>query len=209
LEALKVLWDDMSRLPESLNKLINALSRLPGIGSRTAQRLAFHIIKSPPEEACELAESLTEAVEKVVPCSICGNFTDKQVCLICESARRDASTVCVVENPQDVLAIEQSGRYSGLYHVLMGALSPLDGIGPGDLKINELAERVQKGGINEVIIATDPNVEGEATAEYIKEILQDCNIKITRLAYGIPIGGNLEYADGPTLGRALEGRRSF
>ncbi len=199
----------MHHLPESLNKLINALSRLPGIGGRTAQRLAFHIIKSPPEEAGELAGALTEAVETIRPCSICGNFTDRQVCRICESPRRDASTVCVVENPQDVLAIEQSGRYSGLYHVLMGALSPLDGIGPGDLKIKELTERVKKGGVKEIIIATDPNVEGEATAEYIKEVLENFKVKVTRLAYGIPIGGNLEYADGPTLGRALEGRRSF
>ena len=199
----------MKHLPSSLNKLINCLSRLPGIGERSAQRLAFHILKSSSEEAEELSEALIKARREISNCSICGNFSDKKVCRICSSENRINSIICVVENPQDVIAIESSDSYKGLYHVLMGALSPLDGISPEDLKMQELKERVKKGNIEEIILATDPNVEGEATAQYIKEILEDFNLKITRLAHGIPIGGNLEYADGLTLGRAIDGRRSF
>ncbi len=203
------LWDDMHNLPQPIAALINALSRLPGIGSRTAQRLAFFILKSPPEIAQELSEALIRAKEEISYCSICGNFTDKRTCRICLSDKRDKSVVCVVESPQDVIAVEATGSYRGLYHVLMGSLAPLDGVGPEDLRMAELRERVVKGGVDEVILATDPNVEGEATAEYVKDMLKEFDIKVTRLAHGIPIGGNLEYADGLTLGRAIEGRRGF
>ncbi|MDA3792689.1 MAG: recombination mediator RecR [Elusimicrobia bacterium] len=199
----------MYNLPESVENLINALSMLPGIGPKTAQRLAFYILKSPVDEANFLSDSVISARESIRPCVICGNFTDKEECNICRSQERDREIICVVENPQDILAIESSGEYNGLFHVLMGALSPLDGINPEDLRIDELVGRVKKEEIKEVIIATDPNVEGEATAAYIKEILNKYPVKITHLAYGIPMGGNLEYADGVTLGKALEGRREF
>ncbi|MEA3506751.1 MAG: recombination mediator RecR [Elusimicrobiota bacterium] len=199
----------MYNLPDSVEKLINSLSMLPGIGPKTAQRLAFYILKSPVEEASRLSESVISAREAVRPCVICGNFTDRERCNICRSPERDRSVVCVVENPQDILAVESSGEYNGLFHVLMGALSPLDGINPEDLRIDELVSRVKKEDIKEVIIATDPNVEGEATAAYIKEVLSEFPVKVTHLAYGIPMGGNLEYADGVTLGKALQGRREF
>jgi recombination protein RecR len=199
----------MYNLPDSVEKLINSLSMLPGIGPKSAQRLAFYILKSPMEEASRLSESVISAREAVRPCVICGNFTDREECAICRSHDRDRSVVCVVENPQDILAVESSGEYNGLFHVLMGALSPLDGINPEDLRIDELVSRVKKGDIKEVIIATDPNVEGEATAAYIKEVLNEFPVKVTHLAYGIPMGGNLEYADGVTLGKALQGRREF
>ena len=199
----------MYRLPDSVEKLVNALSRLPGIGPKSAQRLAFHILKSPKEDALELSESLKEARENIRHCVQCGNFTDQDICSICSSVKRDNSVVCVVENPQDIMAVESSGEYNGLYHGLMGALSPLDGIGPEDLTIDRLASRIKESGVQEVILATDPNVEGEATAQYVKEILAVFPVKVTRLAHGIPIGGNLEYADGVTLGRAIEGRREF
>ncbi|MFC2061033.1 recombination mediator RecR [Elusimicrobiota bacterium] len=199
----------MYQLPEIVERLINSLSRLPGIGPRSAQRLAFHIIKSPRQEAVDISESIIQAIDNMHPCKICGNLTDKENCSICESDKRDNTIVCVVENPQDIIAVESSGEYNGLYHVLMGALSPLDGIDPEDLRINELINRVKDGSIKEIILATDPNVEGEATATYIKELLKDNPVEVTRLAYGIPMGGNLEYADGVTLGKAIEGRRKF
>ena len=194
------------RLPEPVEVLINALSRLPSIGPRSAQRLAYYIIKSPKEEALRLAEALRDSKEKIGYCRVCANITDKPVCTICESDLRDRETVCVVENPQDIAALEQSG-YAGRYHVLMGALSPLDGIGPEDLRIEQLIERIRKGSLKEIILALDPNVEGEATAAYLKDVLAGFPVKVTQLAYGIPMGGNLEYADGVTLGKALEGRR--
>lgn len=199
----------MYKLPDVVERLINSLSRLPGIGPRTAQRLSFHIIKSSKQDAVELSEAIINAKESMHPCKVCGNLTDKDSCYICASDRRDRSLICVVENPQDVIAVESSGEYEGLYHVLMGALSPLDGIGPEDLRVDELIERVKEDNIREVILATDPNVEGEATAGYIKDILKNSSAKITRIAYGIPMGGNLEYADGVTLGKAIEGRREF
>ncbi len=199
----------MYRLPDSVEKLVNALSRLPGIGPKTAQRLAFYIIKSPEDEAFELSRFIQDARESIHYCKTCGNFTDKEVCSICSSHVRDHTTICVVENPQDITAIESWGEYNGLYHVLMGSLSPLDGIGPEDLNISKLVERLKNSSAKEVILATDPNVEGEATAAYIKEILKDSPVKITMLAHGIPVGGNLEYADGVTLGKAMEGRREF
>jgi len=199
----------MYRYPEAVEKLINALSKLPGVGRRTAQRLAYHLLKSPKEEAHQLSEVVKSARDSVGPCRTCGNFTDKETCNICSSHKRDRSVICVVENPQDIIAIESSGQYNGLYHVLMGSLSPLDGVEPEDLRIDELVGRLKKEEIKEIIIATDPNVEGEATAAYLKDILKDFPVKITHLAYGIPMGGNLEYADGVTLGKALEGRREF
>ncbi|MBN2407879.1 MAG: recombination protein RecR [Elusimicrobia bacterium] len=199
----------MRKIPDILEKLVNSLSRLPGIGPRTAQRLAFYIVQSPGSEAAELSSAITEAKKKVHNCSECGGLTDKDPCDICRSDRRDHSVICVVEHTQDILALEASGEFSGLYHVLMGSLSPLDGIGPENLNIDRLDQRVKKGGVSELILATDPNVEGEATAAYIKEKFKKYNIKITRLAHGIPMGSNLEYADGVTLGKAIEGRREF
>jgi recombination protein RecR len=199
----------MFKLPDSVEKLANAFSRLPGIGPKSAQRLAFHIIKTPKEEVKDFAEAILEAKEKIRHCNICGNITDKETCSICTSDNRDRTIICVVENPQDIIAIESAGVHNGLYHVLMGALSPLDGIGPEDIKIQELINRVKDSEVKEIILATDPNVEGEATAAYIKDVLSEFPVKVTRLAHGIPMGGNLEYADGVTLGKALEGRREF
>ena len=193
-------------LPEPVEKLVNAFSRLPSIGPRSALRLAYYIVKSPSEEAMSLSEALRDAKEKVRYCDVCASVTDLAVCGVCTSEDRDRSTVCVVENPQDVAAVEQSG-FNGVYHVLMGALSPLDGIGPEDLRIAQLTGRIKKDGIREVILALDPNVEGEATAVYLREELKGLPVRVTQLAYGIPMGGNLEYADGVTLGKALEGRR--
>jgi len=194
---------------KSLERLISALHRLPGIGPKSAQRLAFYILRSPREEANELAEAITAAKEKMKSCSICGNITDSDPCYICEDTTRDRTTICVVEQPQDIFAFEKTGQYKGTYHVLMGALSPLDGIGPNDLKIKELIGRTEKRDVKEVIIATNPNVEGEATATYLSRLIKPLGIKVTRLAQGVPIGGDLEYADEVTLAKALEGRREF
>jgi len=192
---------------KSLERLISALNRLPGIGPKSAQRLAFHIVKSPREEANELAQAILAAKEKMVSCSICGNVTDNDPCYICQDVHRDKSTICVVEEPRDIFVFEKMGEYKGTYHVLMGALSPLDGVGPGDLKIKELVKRIEKGGIKELIIATDPNAEGEATAAYLSQLIKPLGVKVTRLAQGVPMGGDLEYADEVTLAKALEGRR--
>ncbi len=199
----------MIKFPDSVEKLVNGFSRLPGVGPKTAQRLAFHILKTAENEALELASSINEAKKHVHHCTQCGNFTDMETCNICTSHKRDNTTICVIENPQDIIAVESSGEYNGLYHVLMGALSPLNGIGPEELKIEELKQRIKNKEIKEIIIATDPNVEGEATAVYLNDILREFQIKVTRLAHGIPVGGNLEYADGVTLGKAIEGRREF
>ncbi len=192
---------------KSLERLISALHRLPGIGPKSAQRLAFYILKSPKGEANELAQAILAAKEKMVSCSVCGNITDSDPCPICEDSTRDGSTICVVEQPQDIFIFEKMGEYKGTYHVLMGALSPLDGIGPDDLKIKGLVTRIEKGNIREVIIATNPNAEGESTATYLSELVKPLGVKVTRLAQGIPIGGDLEYADEVTLAKALEGRR--
>lgn len=199
----------MFKLPSSLEKLVNSLSKLPGIGPRSAQRLAFYMVKAPKDEISELAESITTATRIISRCEECSNITDSKVCSICSSSTRDSSVICVVENPQDVIAVESSGEYNGLYHVLMGSLSPLNGIGPEDLTIGKLISRIKDSQVNEVILATDPNVEGEATATYLKSIMEGLPVKVTRLARGIPIGGNLEYADGVTLSKAIEGRREF
>jgi len=194
---------------KSLQRLISALHRLPGIGPKSAQRLAFHIMKSSREEANELAQAILAAKENMKSCSVCGNITDSDPCSICDDSTRDRSTICVVEQPQDIFVFEKMGEYKGTYHVLMGALSPLDGVGPDDLRIKELVARIQKGGMKELIIATNPNAEGEATAAYLSQLIKPIGVKLTRLAQGMPMGGDLEYADEVTLAKALEGRREL
>jgi len=192
---------------KSLQRLISALHRLPGIGPKSAQRLAFHILKSSRAEANELAQAILAAKEKMKSCSVCGNITDSDPCLICDDSTRDGSTICVVEQPQDIFIFEKMGEYKGTYHVLMGALSPLDGVGPDDLKIKELVTRIEQDKIKEVILATNPNVEGEATAAYLSKLIRPLGVKVTQLAQGMPMGSDLEYADEVTLAKALEGRR--
>ena len=192
---------------KSLQRLISALHRLPGIGPKSAQRLAFHILKSSRAEANELAQAILAAKENMKSCSVCGNITDSDPCLICDDSTRDGSTICVVEQPQDIFVFEKMGEYKGTYHVLMGALSPLDGVGPDDLKIKELVTRIEQDKIKEVIIATNPNVEGEATAAYLSKLIRPLGVKMTQLAQGMPMGSDLEYADEVTLAKALEGRR--
>jgi recombination protein RecR len=191
---------------KSLEKLISVLNKLPGIGPKTAQRLAFYLLKSPIEEVKELAASILQAKEQLKNCSVCGNITESDPCVFCQSPERDKSLICVVEQPQDIFVIEKTREFNGVYHVLMGALSPLDGIGPDDLKIIQLLDRIKGDKIKEIIVATNPNVEGETTAMYLAKLLHPLNIKITRLAHGIPMGGDLEYADEVTLAKALEGR---
>ncbi|MCL5290007.1 MAG: recombination mediator RecR [Eubacteriales bacterium] len=186
--------------------LIGQLSRLPGIGPKTAQRLAFHILNSPPEVARELSRTIQEARESIRFCPVCGNFTDEEPCFICRDARRTGEMVCVVERPRDVVAMERSKSFRGLYHVLHGAISPLDGIGPGQLKVRELLHRLEGGQVREVILATNPTVEGDATALYLAGLLRPIGVRVTRLAHGLPAGAELEYADEMTLSKALEGR---
>lgn len=195
----------MFKTSESISNLIDELSKMPGIGPKSAQRLAFYILKVSRQEARSLSEAITAVKEKVRRCSACFNLTEEDPCAICRDEKRDRSTVCVVEEANDVLAVEKSSEYRGLYHVLGGALSPLDGIGPDELHIKELLERLGTG-IKEVILATNPNVEGEATALYLTGLLKPLHIRITRVARGLPVGGDLEYADQATLARALEGR---
>ena len=190
-----------------ISRLIGELSRLPGIGRKTAERLAYYILKEDEQFAQNLARAILEVKHKVKFCSICGNMTENDPCGICTDPRRSKKIVCVVEEPKDIWAIEKSGAYSGVYHVLMGALSPLDGIGPEKLRIKELLQRVQKDEVEEVIIATDPNIEGDATAIYLSKLLKPLNIAVTRIASGLPVGGDLEYADAVTLSKALSGRR--
>ncbi len=192
-----------------LNELINQFSRLPGIGKKTAQRLAYSIIEQPPERAKQFAEALINAREKIHLCKICQTLTDKDICEFCSDEKRDKSTVCVVEDPRDVMAFERTREYKGVYHVLHGVISPLDSIGPEQLKIKELMARLSSGEVTEIIMATNPTVEGEATASYISRLVKPMGIKVTRLAYGIPVGGDLEYADEYTLARALEGRNEI
>lgn len=192
-----------------LTELINQFSRLPGIGKKTAQRLAYSILEQPPERAKAFADALINAREKIHFCSICQSLTDLDVCQICSDERRDKSVICVVEDPRDVMAFERTREYSGVYHVLHGVISPLDNIGPDKLRIKELMERLSDGAVKEIIMATNPTVEGEATASYISRLVKPMGIKVTRLAYGIPVGGDLEYADEYTLARALEGRNEI
>ena len=200
----------MKQYPRSLNKLINELGKLPGIGGKTAQRLAFHVLSLTDREAEMLAESIVEAKRSLHYCSVCGNLTDKDICGICSDSSRDRSVICVVETPQDVMAMERIREYKGTYHVLQGAISPAEGIGPADINLKSLIERLQKDNdVEEVIIATNPNIEGEATAMYIARLLKPAGIKVTRIAHGIPVGGDLEYADEVTLLKAVEGRREL
>ncbi len=200
----------MRQYPRALNKLINELSKLPGIGGKTAQRLAFHILSLSDREAESLAEAIVSAKRDLRYCSVCGNLTDQEKCLICSDASRDQSVICVVETPQDVVAMERIREYKGLYHVLHGAISPAEGIGPNDINLKSLITRLQGNDqVNEIIIATNPNIEGEATAMYISRLIKPAGIKVTRIAHGIPVGGDLEYADEVTLLKAIEGRREL
>jgi recombination protein RecR len=194
-----------------VNTLITELARLPGIGQRTAQRLAFHLLRVPDEEALALGEAIREVKEKVGLCEVCFNLADAPRCRICEDERRDHAIICVVEEPADVIPLERTHEYRGVYHVLGGALSPIDGVDPENLKLAELVERVRAGGVNEVVVATNPTTTGEATAFYIAEALRglDIGVAVTRLASGLPVGADLEYADEVTLGKALSGRRSL
>ncbi len=193
-------------LPDPLIRLIDELQRLPGIGPKGAQRLAFHILKTPREDADRLADAVRHVKERVTYCSVCNNITDADPCGYCSSDSRDPKIICVVEEPQNVAAIEKTREFKGTYHVLMGALSPLQGIGPDDLKIKGLLSRVNDG-VNEIILATNPNVEGEATAIYLARLLKPLGVKVTRIAMGVPVGSDLEYADEVTMHKALEGRR--
>ncbi len=200
----------MRQYPRALNKLINELSKLPGIGGKTAQRLAFHILSLSDREAEALAEAIVSAKKNLRYCSECGNLTDQDKCLICSDATRDRSVICVVETSQDVVAMERIREYRGLYHVLHGAISPAEGIGPNDINLKSLITRLQASDeVKEIIIATNPNIEGEATAMYISRLLKPAGIKVTRIAHGIPVGGDLEYADEVTLLKAIEGRREL
>ena len=194
---------------ESIERLTVQLGRLPGIGRKTAARLAYHILGVPPEQAQELAQAITDARTKVHNCPVCGTYTDGERCEICADPRRRADVICVVSDPKDVIAMEKTREFNGRYHVLFGALSPMEGIGPKDIKINELLERCKTGEVKEVILATNPDVEGEATASYIARLLKPLGVTASRIAHGIPIGGNLEYTDEVTLAKALEGRRSI
>ena len=193
-------------LSPAVENLVAQLSRLPGIGTRTAQRLAFHLLSTQKDEALALAAAIQDVKERVRFCRECGNLTEDDLCSICVDPRRDRTVVCVVEQPVDVVSLERTHEYRGLYHVLGGALSPLDGVDPSDLRVDELVRRVESGEITEVVLATNPNMTGEATAGYLAERLRD-TVRVTRLASGLPVGGDLEYADEVTLGRALAGRR--
>jgi recombination protein RecR len=195
--------------PEPVTRLIEAFAQLPGIGPKTASRLTFYLLRRPAEQSEVLADALRDLKQKIIFCGTCYNITEQSPCAICRDEGRDRSIVCVVEEPLDVLAIDRTGEYKGLYHVLHGSISPVEGIGPDELRINELMARLQDGSIGEVLLATNPNLEGEATAMYLARLIQPLGIRVTRLARGLPVGGDLEYADAVTLGRALEGRREM
>ncbi len=190
-------------------RLIEEFEKLPGIGHKTAQRLAFHVLNLPAEKSEALANAIKEAKLKTRYCSICSNLTESDPCNICSSTKRDHGLICIVEDPRDVVAMERIREFNGIYHVLHGVISPMEGIGPEDIKIKELLQRIREGDIREVILATDPDVEGEATAMYISKLLKPVGIRTTRIAHGIPVGGDLEYADEVTLAKALEGRREI
>ena len=193
--------------PDPLAKLIEQFQRLPGIGAKSAQRLAYHILKTPREEVDRLGDAMREVKERVTYCSVCSNITDTDPCFFCTNPSRDSRLICVVEEPENVNGVERTRQFNGLYHVLMGALSPLHGVGPDDLKIKDLLRRVADGSVEEVVLATNPNVEGEATAIYLAKLLKPLGIKVTRIAMGVPVGSDLEYADEVTMQRAMEGRR--
>jgi len=192
-----------------LAKLIEEFSKMPGVGPKTAQRLAFYVLKNSSESVTRLANAIIEAKEKVKYCSVCGNITDQETCEICKSTNRDRSIICVVERVKDLIAIERTGEYKGLYHILEGVISPLDGIEPRNLKIDSLINRLKEEKIKEVILANNPNIEGEVTATYITKLIEPLNVKVTRIAYGVPIGGSLEFADEVTLAQALMGRQEI
>lgn len=194
-------------LPESLQNLIDQFKRLPGIGAKSAQRLAFHVLRTPREDTERLCAAIREVKDRVTYCSICNNITDIDPCAFCADDRRDRRVICVVEEAQNVNVIEKTGGFRGRYHVLLGALSPLHGIGPDDLKIKGLLARIQDGAVEEIILATNPNVEGEATAIYLARLLKPLGLRVTRIAMGIPVGSDLEYADELSMGKAMEGRR--
>lgn len=195
-----------SRTPQPINRVIEELSRLPGIGPKTAQRLTYHLLRTPSEEVLQLATALRELKQNVKWCSVCFNISDRDPCHVCNNMSRDHTLICVVEEPLDIVAIERTGRYRGVYHVLHGVISPMDGIGPDELKMRQLLERVSQGGIEEVILATNPNLEGDATAMYATRLIEASGVKVTRLARGLPVGSDLEYADEVTLGNAFAGR---
>ena len=199
----------MAYFPDPVARLIEALQRLPGVGPKTAQRLTFFLLKRPADEVQELALALTELKTRIIHCTRCWNVTEEDPCRICRDPARDARTLCVVEEPNDLLALERTGEFKGRYHVLLGALSPLDGIGPEDIKVRELLARLEAESVDEVILATNPSVEGEATAIYLAKLLRPLGVRITRIARGLPVGGDLEYADEVTLSKALEGRKEM
>jgi recombination protein RecR len=192
-----------------IQDLIDELSRLPGIGPKSAQRLAFHLVKTDPVEAKRLAEVIVQAKDRIAFCAECGNVAERELCRICGDPGRERTVLCVVEEPKDIATIEKAGVIKGRYHVLGGAISPLDGIGPEDLRVQELLDRVERDGVTEVILATNPNLEGNATAMYVAAMLKPAGVRVTRLASGLPVGGDLEYADEVTLSQALEGRREM
>lgn len=192
---------------DAVQNLIDQLGRLPGVGPKSAQRIAYHLLKVPKEDALALANAVAVAKDKVRFCEVCHNLSEAPLCTICNDDRRDASVVCVVEEPRDIIALERTGGFSGRYHVLGGAINPMEGIGPDQLKVRELLGRIEGDGIVEVILCTNPNLEGDTTAMYLARLLKPLGVRVTRIASGLPVGGDLEYADELTLGRALEGRR--
>jgi len=196
-------------MSDVLERVITELSRLPGVGRKTAQRLALHLLKTKEDEVYALSDALRELKERVRPCRLCNNATESELCVICQSPRRERDRILVVEEVSDLMAVEATHEYKGLYHVLMGAISPIDGVGPEDTTVDGLARRVSEGGVAEVILATNPNVKGEATALYITRMLRPYKVKVTRIAYGMPMGGHLEYVDAGTLARSLAGRREM
>lgn len=199
----------MENYSEPIDRLINEFSKLPGIGRKTAQRLAFHVINMDIKDVTGLSKALVDVKNEIKYCSVCCNISDTEVCPICANSHRDPSTICVVEDPRDVAAMERTKDYSGRYHVLNGVISPMDGIGPDMLNIKELISRLGEGSVKEIIMATNPTIEGEATAMYISRLVKPMGIKVTRIAHGLPVGGDLEYADDVTISKALEGRREI
>ncbi|MBI4462123.1 MAG: recombination protein RecR [Acidobacteria bacterium] len=199
----------MKEFAQPIARLVDELKRLPGVGQKTAQRLAFHILRQPTEEALRLADAIRDAKQTVRACSVCNNITDQDPCAFCSSPTRNRKLICVVEEPHDIVNIEKTRQFGGLYHVLGGVIAPLQGVGPEQLKVKGLLERLQNGTVDEIIIATNPNAEGEATALYLSRLIKPLGIKVTRIAMGIPVGSDLEYADEVTLQRALEGRREL
>jgi recombination protein RecR len=199
----------MPDFAEPIARLIDELKHLPGIGQKTAQRLAFHLLRTTPEESLALADAIRDAKQKIRECSVCNNITDADPCFYCTSPTRNHKTICVVEEPHNILAVERTRQFNGLYHVLGGALAPLQGVGPEQLKIKSLIERMKGGGVEEIIIATNPNAEGEATAVYLSKLLKPLGVRVTRIGVGIPVGSDLEYADEVTMMKAIEGRRDL